>query len=1084
MDQKNKKQWIVLIVSLAAVLGLSLLLWPLSRQEKKDNSHSFAVYITEILSSNKLYPDAYGHFHDYVELYNSADGDIDISGFKLTDSQRDIGYVIPEGTILRAHEYYFIWCEADTDEDIANFSISKSGGEVIYLMNRKNVTIDSVSTIRTKTNMPMILNGSNWTISSFATPGFPNTQEGYQAYLQSHSASSFPIRINEVVSSNTRYNSPNGLPYDYIELINLSSAAVDLSGCRLSDDPEKIKYSFPEGTIIEAGEIMILWCDEMSGLPFKISSTGGETVVLTSPGGDLIDTVEIPPMESNLSYARLSDDIWGISEIVTPGFPNSEEGFEAYLASQGVASSVIHITEVMADNVSTMIAPGVIADWIELTNDSEVPQDLTGWWLSDNEENPQKWCIPSLTIPSCGRVIIACDGLDMSSYGLLHTSFSLSRFGETLTLSSPNGVVMDTFVYGESSPDASYIYGSDGEPEETDMITPGFENTASGFLAYQETLIMPSSLCISEVMTANDNYLQQRDNKYYDWVEVYNNTSSDIDLSDYYLSDALDDLTRYRLPAVILPADSYYTIVLVDGTLGLNAQEDWLYLSRNGEILDLMHMKGIPYRHSFGRSKSEGGFFYFASPTPGDKNDSGFRTITSSPTASKDPGIYNDIESITLTLSGPGKIYYTTDGSWPSIYDTLYEEPIELTKTTVIRAICVQEGCLKSDTITLPYFINENHTLPVVSLTLNNSDLYGSSGIITYAYSDMEKYANVGFYNTDGTSFNLDCGVTLFGSMSRETNPKKSFKLLFRPRYGASSVHYDLYDNPEISEFHSLVLRNGQDYPISFIREEMMTTLVQDCSDTLMTTQTRYVILYLNGKYYGIFALKEAFSTNYYASHTGYPEETCRCVRVIDVFEKTPDLYQLMVWAEKNDLSDPENYAYMTENLEVSSLIDWIIFEAYCANNDILNNVRYLHSSEDGKWRYAFYDLDWCMYYHTTAGDPLQVGQQFSMIPRAMMENPEFKDQFLTRMAYLLQTTLSAENVINRIDELCESIAPEMERERATWGSNVEAWHNRVDYLKDFVGNGRDIEMVEGFADYLGLSSQEIEYYFGDIIHE
>lgn len=1088
--KKQTKQLYVMIASLVGVIALCLISWHSSSLSSKDDSHSFAVYITEVLASNNLYPDNLGHNHDFIEIYNSANGEIDISGYKLTDSQRNIGYEFPAGTYIKPGEYLVVWCEANTDEPIANFSISKSGGEIIYLMNRKNVIIDTVNTLPTKRNMPMVLaSDGNWTLQSYATPGFPNTQQGYDAYLKSKHASNFPVLINEVLASNTRYPSPDGVCYDFVELYNTSESDVDLSGCRLSDTPDKVKYYFAEGTIIPAKGYLLLWCDDNTGLPFKISSQGTDSIIFQSPSGDVIDEVTVPALDDNCSYARMEDLEFTVTDLVTPGFVNDASGLESYFQSNTQKETMIFINEVMSDNKSTFLGVQGFPDWVEIANMGNTEVDLQGWWLSDDENNLKKWSFPECVIGPGEQAVILCDkNISYADTGFLYADLSFSSSGETVCLSNPSGLLVDRMNFGNSEPDVSFVPSTTDQGAKTMMVTPGFPNTYAGFDEYQSTLTMPFDLAISEVMTANDQYLQQPNNKYYDWVELYNNSSSSIQLSDYYLTDSLNDLHRLQLPDISLDPGEYYVSVLDTGDLSLNAKEDWIYLiDSNDLILDQMHLKDIPYQSSIGRTPSFGGTYYYSTPTPETENGMGSSLVSASPTADVSPGIYNNVDSLTVCLSGQGTIHYTTDGSWPTEEDEVYTVPFELTKSTVIRAICVEEGLMKSQTVTLGYFINENHTLPIVSLNCDPSDLYGSNGIITHVYSDWEKHANLSFYDLDGSSFELDCGVTLFGSLSRETNMKKSFKCIFRPRYGQGMLEYPLYDDSYENQFYSLVIRNSQDYPLAFIREEVMTSLAQDCSDSLQTTRSRYVCLYLNGEYYGISALKEAFSSEYYATHHGFPEETCKCVRVINVLQDAPELYQLMLFCVKNDLTDPDNYAYVTSMVDIDSLIDWIIFETYCANTDILNNVRYLHSSVDGKWRWAFYDLDWSMSGHGgLVNGPLDPDEQFFMIPGGLLQNSDFRDRFLTRYAELLSTTLSDQNVTERIESLSESIRAEMPRERELWGGSMDGWDFRLGELRSFVNRdqGRAAELIYDVCNYFSLRSDEREYYFGGILDE
>ena len=86
-----------------------------------------------------------------------------------------------------------------------------------------------------------------------------------------------PVRISEIMDSNKgSVPDENGEYYDWIELYNTSSEAVDISGCGLSDDiTGGIKFVFPQGTRIEAGGRITT--AEGEPLPFD-----GETSILAA----------------------------------------------------------------------------------------------------------------------------------------------------------------------------------------------------------------------------------------------------------------------------------------------------------------------------------------------------------------------------------------------------------------------------------------------------------------------------------------------------------------------------------------------------------------------------------------------------------------------------------------------------------------------------------------------------------------------------------------------------------------------------------------------------------------------------------
>ncbi|MEI3086106.1 MAG: lamin tail domain-containing protein [Oscillospiraceae bacterium] len=88
--------------------------------------------------------------------------------------------------------------------------------------------------------------------------------------------------------------------------------------------------------------------------------------------------------------------------------------------------------------------------------------------------------------------------------------------------------------------------GDDGEWAQSLYPTPGYENSAAGYDALQETLSPADALVISEVMVANTKTYYAGAPGYCDWVELKNISDSDISLSGYCLSDSLKDLEQVR----------------------------------------------------------------------------------------------------------------------------------------------------------------------------------------------------------------------------------------------------------------------------------------------------------------------------------------------------------------------------------------------------------------------------------------------------------------------------------------------------------------------------------------------------------
>jgi len=143
-------------------------------------------------------------------------------------------------------------------------------------------------------------------------------------------ASNSPVVISEIMASNSStLADPQGEFDDWIELRNLTSTEVDLTGRYLSDEPNNPrKWAFPSGTIIPAEGYLLVWADEdgaeTPGLhaSFKLSSEG-EEIFLTDTDANfnaILDQVAFGQQQTDFSYARSAEDadVWIIG-APTPG---------------------------------------------------------------------------------------------------------------------------------------------------------------------------------------------------------------------------------------------------------------------------------------------------------------------------------------------------------------------------------------------------------------------------------------------------------------------------------------------------------------------------------------------------------------------------------------------------------------------------------------------------------------------------------------------------------------------------------------------------------------------------------------------
>ena len=239
-----------------------------------------------------------------------------------------------------------------------------------------------------------------WEPMSHATHSV-GTADG-NAQVGEHTNAYQGLRISEIMGSNHgSVPDDTGAYPDWVEIWNSSENDMDLAGVGLSDRGDSIRFLFPKVTL-KAGERTVVYCDntnqaepgEAYHAKFKLSSVG-ETVYLFDPSAYTIDSVTMPILGSDTSWALLPDGTWQEVSYVSPGYENTEAGAEQYRVDSSVSDGAVIINEVMASALTGLAdEDGELSDWIELYNTTDQTISLKNYALSNKENKPLKWRFP------------------------------------------------------------------------------------------------------------------------------------------------------------------------------------------------------------------------------------------------------------------------------------------------------------------------------------------------------------------------------------------------------------------------------------------------------------------------------------------------------------------------------------------------------------------------------------------------------------------------------------------------------------------------------------------------------------------
>ena len=935
------------------------------------------------------------------------------------------------------------------------------------------------------------------------------------------------VRINEVMASNhAAYTDDDGGHPDWIELYNGGGSAVDLTGWSVTDDSaEADKFVFSGGEIPAKG-FVLLYADKSSKksgdaaaarLPFGLSAKNGETLFLYNAEGKLVSKLEFPALGADQSYG-VSEGDTGLLHMPTPGEPNSvleENADEAVPAdSPAAADCSVVINEYSTGDTQTLTDPnGDFSGWVELYNKEDKDVSLEGFLLSDDPADPGKWTLPEVTVKAKGYLLIYLNGNDKKKP--LCASFSLSGKEEYLVFSDPAGNELDRCEVYKLFANLTCGRVTDGADEFGFFAaaTPGRANDKQAFSSVDSAALTDNkALVISEVAAVNTSFTAP-DGDTYDYVELYNPGEVPVQLSDYRISDSKKADAFQPLPEQTLEPGSYVLVYCtenevrgaVTADLGFNRYGETVYLAdENGTVVDSLKYQRLTDGVSCGRLPTgDTAPVYFTSATPGAQNpEKGLKAAAANPAFSQSSTYVK--KGTEVSIESADTVYYTTDGSEPTEESEKYTSPIKITETTVLRARAYRGGALPSDTVTSTYLVEERHDLPVVFLSTDDKNLYdeatgiwatgyGASSVFPYVganyWKDWERPVHFEYMTPDGVSqVGFDAGIKVFGQYSRAQS-QKSVSIRLRDRFGPKEVCYPFFEDNGVNVFSSLVLRDsGQDFISAHIRDAFCAMVLKNQMDVDIMDY-RPVAVYVNGKYHGIYDLREKIDADYLINHHGVDENNTDLIKgVRDVQLGSMSNYEALTsYLRTHDPADDEVYAYLETQIDIDNLICYWMAEAFFNNTDTGNIRFYRENTEGGRWRWIFFDVDWALYPSTYTRNGIAaylnpaghgVGHGFStLIMTRMMRSEKFRTRLLELHKQHLETTFELDRMLTLFDSMIEEIDGEMKRHTERWTDlSYESWKKNVKTLRGIIEK-RPAMFVSDMISAFNMTKEEQEKY-------
>ncbi|OEJ98795.1 hypothetical protein A8C32_06250 [Flavivirga aquatica] len=618
-------------------------------------------------------------------------------------------------------------------------------------------------------------------------------------------------------------------------------------------------------------------------------------------------------------------------------------------------------------------------------------------------------------------------------------------------------------------------------------------------LALVTTTLYSQNIVINEVQAKNfrtyvgpfplDTYLN--------WIELKNTTASEIDIGNYFLSNDSDDIEKWTFPlGTVISANGFLLIHAGGDNINKTSAAAGTHLNTNfklsplGESVILSNVDGSeihkieypPMQNDISYARlNDGSFSFMNAPTPNAENldTTAFKLLDSDIKISVASGLYASGQTVEITNTGEGEIYYTIDGTIPSTSSLVYTTPISINENTILKAIAIKSISEFSIIENRSYIIGASHDLPLVLLTSDNSSFNHRNKEV------IDGRVAFSFIETDGrVVINQYANFRASGKTSL-SQPQLNGKIKADKIYGDDDFDYKMYPNKNIGKFDSFLLRNAsQDWSETHMRDAFMSRLLgQDNLADFPFEGYRPAVLYVNARYQGIINVREDDDSDYVKHNFGLKKNE---------FEKSGR--DQIIYGFTTDRTELENKLNFNDHVNVQFLISYADLNEYgfgswkdLSGKTAHENHYYMHD----------YDATFGLFgeEHVPLVGPMSVS---SIVPSEMRRHEPYKNEALQFIAATLNHIYNKErtiSIINTMESELESEIPahaiinsqlaidqDYNRSNIPPFANVTEWKNNVNALRKDVEGRLDAAIFTRIKNEYGLEDPiQVTYESSDI---
>lgn len=470
----------------------------------------------------------------------------------------------------------------------------------------------------------------------------------------------------------------------------------------------------------------------------------------------------------------------------------------------------------------------------------------------------------------------------------------------------------------------------------------------------------------------------------------------------------------------------------------------------------------------------------------------------------------------------------------------------------VVKAVAF-DGENYTAVYTNTYFISElfeDYGVSVMSISMDKNDVAGTSPTAFYNHyytttndSNPRSQGIIEVFDENGSRrcySNIEIAINGHASANYAM---KSMKLYFKKSLNQDAggnqigglenkLNYDLFDGAAknckgqaITTFSRLVLRNsGNDLYNSMMRD----AFEQRASGGLDvdTTAAAPVLVFINGEFWGWYNARERYTEEYVEDHYGVDKDNVTIIEndytlvrtntnapliVNDGDEGDADPFNALVaFMKTNSMAVDANYRYVTDQIDIDSLIDMYIAHLYFNAIDWPeNNIKIWRNKNeedasgfDTKWHFTLHDTDFGVGFYdgltATAFTPKSTAQSVNIfnaidtttcvvgnVMHALMQNQEFRNYFIAKCYTAFRELYGADRLTAILDEMTAVRTPLMALQIARWGRdydetlgrqiNADTYQLAINQMYTFVKTRQSIALKQLLAYFNITEAQAME---------